>query len=114
MKTNDKPPSNLEELDESDEGHQIGLRLPESLYRDLRRAADKDRLLVSEYLRKIIRDTLNLIECDECGESGVPEDASYCPYCGTEFEEPEDEDRDEEEEKEEKSEKEDEEEDEAD
>jgi len=93
MKSDDKPSSNSEELDESDEGHQVGFRLPESLYRELRRVAREDRLLVSEYLRKIIRDTLDLIECDECGESGIPEDADYCPYCGIKFaeEEPEEE-----------------------
>lgn len=43
---------------------------------------------------------IELVECGECGEL-VPEDSSFCPYCGVEFE-------DEEEEEEEESEEEDE------
>lgn len=74
-------------VDEAREGQQVVFRLPVPLYRKVRQTADDEYLMLSEYLRKVLREAIEATECEECGADHIPGDALYCPQCGEEFEE---------------------------
>ena len=70
-------------------------------YAKLKKYSEKHGLLMTEVLskalsklesKKLESKEKDFCTCDECEEK-IPEDASFCPYCGVEFE---DEDEDEE------------------
>jgi hypothetical protein len=60
---------------------------PDGLAKKLKeRASDEDKL-PTELVREIVRESIEnpTTECEDCGEDGVPNEATHCPWCGIEF-----------------------------
>lgn len=86
----DMTPEEVPEIDTEQTLKKISVNLPMGLYQELVMEADDFDLLVSEYVRNILRTRLDDPElpemwCPPCGNADVP--VLSCPECGTPMDE---------------------------